>query len=342
MKTFRQFLTEAKKDIQSIIDGAFFPLGKVTKYKTPHGYKLVVTFPGSAKRDDEVELGKKIAKDFNLGFFAKRHPNYMLTFIVNGDGYVEPVQDQIFNIIRSNFTGTTKLRVKDGYEFNIFFGKCKDGVLNVDIKKELLSTMNELLANFKNKIELIENPLPNIDGCSVVIHMYNETTSNNKPLTFKQLWPEKKLKVSTKYAPDTFGYWWTVIRNNEDIEGGVYKGDIDCGCQKISSLKGAPKIVKGNFSCIGCYLTSLEGAPEEVSKSFKCEYNSLNDLTGGPVKVGKDYDCSDSKLKSLKGFPEEVKGNFWCGGNDKLSKEYLKELEKNVSGFVVLPSHLEK
>lgn len=156
-----------------------------------------------------------------MGFVAKYHPNYgylTLTFIINDDGSVEPVQDQIFNIIRSEFNAT-KYKVKDGYVFNIFFGKCKDGILDVDIKKRLLSTMNELLTNFKNKIELTEKPYPNVDGCEITIHMYNETTPNNKPLTFKQLWPEKKLKVSTKYAPDTFGYWWTVIQNNEDIEG---------------------------------------------------------------------------------------------------------------------------
>ena len=63
--------------------------------------------------------------------------------------------------------------------------------------------------------------------------------------TFKQFLTEAK-EVSSKYKKGEFGYRWTVVKGNEDIEGKVYDGDIDCWAGGLTSLKG----------CRPCFLLS--------------------------------------------------------------------------------------
>ena len=52
-----------------------------------------------------------------------------------------------------------------------------------------------------------------------------------------------------KYKKGSFGYWWTIIKGNEDIEGKNYKGDINCSKNQLTSLKGCPQKVGGRFDC---------------------------------------------------------------------------------------------
>ena len=103
-----------------------------------------------------------------------------------------------------------------------------------------------------------------------------------------------RLNIKTKAATDTgkyklgeFGYWWTVEQGNDDIEGKVYKGDIDCRNENLTSLRGCPKEVKGSFYCYGLGLTSLKDCPEKAGKDFMCHHNQLTSLKGGPKEVGK-------------------------------------------------------
>ena len=46
-----------------------------------------------------------------------------------------------------------------------------------------------------------------------------------------------------------------------DLSGTVYKGNLDCSYNNLTSLEGAPKVVKGVFNCSCNKLTSLEGIP---------------------------------------------------------------------------------
>ena len=107
--------------------------------------------------------------------------------------------------------------------------------------------------------------------------------------TFKQFLTEAK-STPSKYKKGEFGYWWTVIRGEEDIEGQVYDGEtIDCSKQRLTSLKGCPKEVKSSFYCYDNKLTSLEGAPEKVSERFSCSSNQLTTLEGAPKEVGEKF-----------------------------------------------------
>ena len=135
-----------------------------------------------------------------------------------------------------------------------------------------------------------------------------------------------------KYKEGEFGYWWTVINGNKDIEGKVYAGSIFCRCSSLISLKGAPKEVGGGFDCSYSNLTSLKGAPEKVGGYFDCSGNALTSLKGAPEKVGGYFDCSGNALTTLEGAPEKVGGYFYCYNNALTT---LKGAPEKVSGYFV-------
>ena len=121
-----------------------------------------------------------------------------------------------------------------------------------------------------------------------------------------------------EYKEGEFGYWWTVINGNKDIEGKVYAGSIACYHSSLTSLKGAPKEVGGGLDCSCNKLTTLKGAPEKVGGSFYCSYNQLTSLEGAPKEVGGNFDCSGNpQLKDLldKMPTQAILGDVykWCG-----------------------------
>ena len=132
-----------------------------------------------------------------------------------------------------------------------------------------------------------------------------------------------------KYKKGEFGYWWTVEKGNEDIEGAEYKGYIDCSHQGLASLRGAPKIVHGYFSCEDNCLTTLRYAPERVLGSFYCANNLLTSLKGSP-KAALYFDCSHNKLVSLEGAPRRINASFRCEYNELTS---LEGAPKNVGRY---------
>jgi len=110
-----------------------------------------------------------------------------------------------------------------------------------------------------------------------------------------------------KYKEGDFGYWWTVTEGNDDIEGEVYDGDIDCSFEKISSLKGCPDTVVGAFDCSNNKLTTLKYSPEIVSNLY-VSYNQLSSLQYIPYSKT-SINCSVnplSKPDSLVGLQDIV------------------------------------
>lgn len=55
-------------------------------------------------------------------------------------------------------------------------------------------------------------------------------------------------------------------------------GDFKVISNRLTTLKGCPKIVGGNFDCTYNQLTSLEGCPEQVGLIFSCSFNQLTSL----------------------------------------------------------------
>ena len=134
--------------------------------------------------------------------------------------------------------------------------------------------------------------------------------------TFKQFLKEaKQLKEeNSKYKPGEFGYWWTVNKGEDDIEGKVYKGNIGCIEKNLTSLRGCPKEVTGNFYCSYNELTSLEGAPEIVRGNIFTKNNPFTSLDGLPKSIFGNLNISN--FNSL-------------GGIDK-----LKELGIHLYGYI--------
>ena len=146
------------------------------------------------------------------------------------------------------------------------------------------------------------------------------------------------LSSVSKYKKGTFGYWWTVENGNDDIIGQVYKGNLICRDNKLTSLEGCPKEIDGKFDCSGNNLTSLEGAPEIVKGDFNCVVNYLTSLEGAPEIVKGDFDCTDNKLTSLKGAPEKVYGWFYCGKNSKKFTDEDVRKVSDVKGEIIVES----
>jgi hypothetical protein len=71
-----------------------------------------------------------------------------------------------------------------------------------------------------------------------------------------------------------------VLRSVAGTEITSVGGSFNCNNNKLTSLKGCPKIVGGDFFCSNNLLTSLEGAPEIIGVDFFCTFNNLTSLEG--------------------------------------------------------------
>lgn len=102
-----------------------------------------------------------------------------------------------------------------------------------------------------------------------------------------------------KYKEGEFGYWWTVIHKNPDIEGLEYKEDIYCMNSNLTSLRGCPKIVRGSFFACNNKLTSLKGCPDIITMQFSCSENKLTSLDYCPSYIGSKFWCYNNNIKEI-------------------------------------------
>ena len=126
-------------------------------------------------------------------------------------------------------------------------------------------------------------------------------------------------------------YWYNEDFNPIDPPEKI-KGSINLvfdGNNRITSLKGSPRVVVGDFDCSLIRITSFEGGPEEVEGSFWCSHTKITSLEGSPKRVGRSFNCSNTKITSLKGCPKEVGGSFNCSSTKITS---LKGCPKEVEG----------
>ena len=120
----------------------------------------------------------------------------------------------------------------------------------------------------------------------------------------------------------------------EYIQFNIVKGYFDCRQNKLTSLRGCPRVVEEEFYCSYNNLTSLRGAPEKVKGGFYCGSNQLTSLEGAPKEVGGSFYCDNNQLTSLKGAPEKVEGDFDCSHNKLTSLEGApKEVERFDCGY---------
>ena len=97
-----------------------------------------------------------------------------------------------------------------------------------------------------------------------------------------------------------------------DLSEVTVEGDFSCANNKLTSLKGCPRVVGGDFDCSHNKLTSLEGAPRKVGGGFGCWDNNLVNLGGAPQEVGENFMCHANNLESLYGMPALKNGKVQC------------------------------
>lgn len=131
------------------------------------------------------------------------------------------------------------------------------------------------------------------------------------------------------------------------------KGYLNCNFNKLTSLKGCPKIIFGSFYCYsnnlkslkyspdkigvdwditGNYITSLKGCQKTIYGNFYCNNNKLKSLKYCPVIVGKNFSCANNHLTSLEHGPKEVGGEYICYNNK--NKFLIKTIKCKVKSIV--------
>ena len=160
------------------------------------------------------------------------------------------------------------------------------------------------------------------------------------------------------YEKGTFGYYWTVVRGLEDIEGTEYEGTLDVSGQGLTSLEGCPKVVHGNFDCSHNSISSAEYCPSIIYGSLDMSWNkllktlsdgnivsvlnnitidncALENLKGLPNKLTGALDAQSNKIKTFEGCPSEIDGSLDLDKNLLTSLDYAPKI---VTGFFSLQS----
>lgn len=99
-----------------------------------------------------------------------------------------------------------------------------------------------------------------------------------------------------------------------DFTDVIVQGSFECVCNKLTSLKGAPRWVGGDFLCMGNELTSLEHAPKHVGGDFECNDNDLYSLEGAPKAVGGTFNTHGAPLTDLEHAPKKFQKMVTCLG----------------------------
>lgn len=86
-----------------------------------------------------------------------------------------------------------------------------------------------------------------------------------------------------------------------DLSDVVIDGVFFCQINRLTSLKGSPKIIKGDFWCDYNELKSLEGGPEIIDGWFNCADNKITSLKWFPKYIGRQLTISNNPMR----FTEE-------------------------------------
>lgn len=194
-------------------------------------------------------------------------------------------------------------------------------VLNNEIKGKRLSVKTDKLT--KNKKIYLDNELfmEVKKDCSQIISLNIETTKLPN-LSFEHTYLKSLTAPNlTKIGTCCFQGGLEHIHTTKKV---IVNGDIDFYRKNLTELPDFSNfIVKGSFYCAFNKLTSLKGCPKIVHKDFICNFTHLTDLTGAPEYVGRNFDCSHNRLVSLKGCPPVINGSFYCNHNQLQTYEYF-------------------
>ena len=109
----------------------------------------------------------------------------------------------------------------------------------------------------------------------------------------------------------------TELEKLPDFSTVTVEGNFACGCNRLTSLQGAPRVVTGVFDCFNNQLTNLIGAPEIVGEYLNCAANPLESFVGLPEKVGYLY------AKTLDDQKPDVNG--------MMAPEYIRDIDSDLT-----------
>ncbi len=169
--------------------------------------------------------------------------------------------------------------------------------VEADVKRQLAEILEKIKKIPKGK-KVYEGP-EGICFARNRLYWYNED--------FNPIDPPEKIKGSINLVFDGNNRI-TSLKGSPRVVG----GDFDCSQTSIISLEGGPEEVEGNFWCSYTKIISLKGCPREIRRNFWCSYTNITSLEGSPEKIGGGFCCSKTKITSLEGSPKKVGGYFDC------------------------------
>lgn len=111
--------------------------------------------------------------------------------------------------------------------------------------------------------------------------------------------------------------------SNIPIQFNIINGDFICAHNKLTSLKGCPKIVLGKFDCSYNYLTNLNYFPKLITGPVDCSNNYLVSLRGINHNYNYILNISKNYLTNLTYCPK-ILYNLYCSYNPiKLIKNLI-------------------
>lgn len=105
-------------------------------------------------------------------------------------------------------------------------------------------------------------------------------------------------------------------------------GDVNLRKKDLKKIPLTFNKVSGSFDCSDNKLTSLKGCPKIVGERFNCRNNLLTSLEYGPESVDGAYDCSINKIKTLDHIAKYVgNGTIDICHNEIESIDILKNID---------------
>ncbi len=168
--------------------------------------------------------------------------------------YIKTYEELDFLDIKRYFTNNSSIKNIckkygiENYTINKYGSVDVDG--DVDLHKDLLTSLPIKFRNVSGYFRCSENNLTNLEGCPVSVG-------------------------GGFFCNDNY------LSNLEGCPVSV-GGIFNCSYNKLTSLKGCPNRVGGSFNCSVNKLTSLEGCPEYIGGDFSVRSNNIRDFYGFP------------------------------------------------------------
>jgi hypothetical protein len=129
--------------------------------------------------------------------------------------------------------------------------------------------------------------------------------------------PIDDLGIGTRHLVEKWLKKYNIVHYqiNDDLTINV-NGEVNLSTSRLSGS--LPKYIKfnivdGKFNISNNKITSLKGCPKIVKSNFECMYTDIKNLKYSPIEVNGSYLCSYMhNLQSLEGLSQKISNGFYC------------------------------